>query len=69
MKLSLRLLAAALMLGVSAISFSQALDAPNVPNEFLLFQKSGHGNGLRIKEDVGAWPERAKEWLIKASVL
>lgn len=49
--------------------YHQALDAANVPNEFLLFQKGGHGYGLRSPEDVGAWPERAKDWLIKTGVL
>jgi acetyl esterase/lipase len=49
--------------------YHQALDASNVPNEFLLFQKGGHGYGLRSREDAGAWPERAKEWLIKTGVL
>jgi len=48
--------------------YHAALDAARVPNEFIVFKSGGHGYGLRSKEDVGAWPLRAKEWLAKTGV-
>lgn len=49
--------------------YHHALVAAKVPNEFLLFQKGGHGYALRSKNDVAAWPVRTSEWLIKIGVL
>lgn len=49
--------------------FDAALTAAGIPHEYLLFQAGGHGYGLHSPKDVGAWPERAKEWLTKNGVI
>lgn len=43
--------------------YHRALDAAQVPNQFLLFKTGGHGYGLHGKGDVSVWPERAADWL------
>ncbi|CAN5437090.1 alpha/beta hydrolase [soil metagenome] len=49
--------------------FDAALTAASIPHDFLLFQAGGHGYGLHSSKDVGAWPDRAKDWLIKNGII
>ena len=44
-------------------AYHRALDAANVPNEFLVFKTGGHGYGAHGKGDVSVWPDRAQAWL------
>jgi acetyl esterase/lipase len=45
--------------------YFEALQKAAIPSKFLLFEKGGHGYGLRSPKDtpVAAWPARCGEWL------
>ncbi len=49
--------------------FDAALTTAGIPHDYLLFQTGGHGYGLHSPKDVGVWPERAREWLIKQGII
>ena len=46
-----------------------ALEAAKVPTEFFLCATGGHGHGLRSEKEVGVWPKKCREWLMKAGIL
>lgn len=45
--------------------YSKALEEAGVPSKFLLFEKGGHGFGMRAAKDspLAKWPEQCGEWL------
>lgn len=43
--------------------YHAALDAVQVPNQFVLYATGGHGYGLRCEKDARAWPGAAADWL------
>ena len=48
----------------NAILFYQALTRNKVPAEMYLFEKGGHGMGMRAGLGTSSdWPKRAEEWL------
>lgn len=48
----------------SAIYYYLALKNAKVPGELHVYPAGGHGYGLRVEgRGVGAWPQRAAEWL------
>lgn len=49
--------------------YDAALNASQVPHEFILFKTGGHGFGLRSKQAAKAWPDDFKKWLGQIKVL
>jgi len=49
--------------------YHAALDAAQVPNEFLYLATGGHGFALRSKSEINIWPQKCKDWLIKQKIL
>ena len=49
--------------------FHEALEAAKVTHEFFLCATGGHGYGLRSDKEIGVWPKKCQEWLIKAGIL
>lgn len=50
------------------ILYDQALKAAGVSSTFHLFEKGGHGYGLRPSEnEVSKWPQLAEQWLSKVN--
>ena len=50
--------------GASSVAYYQALTAAKVPTELHIFQKGGHGYGLRKSENpVSGWPKLCEQWL------
>jgi acetyl esterase/lipase len=49
--------------------YHAALQAAKVPNQFFLCAEGGHGYGLRAKGEVSKWPEKCRQWLLKAGIL
>ena len=43
--------------------YHAALDAAQVPNQFVLYATGGHGYGLRCEKDARAWPGAVADWL------
>jgi len=45
--------------------YYEALQKAEVPSKFLLFEKGGHGYGMRASKEqpLGKWPEECGEWL------
>lgn len=51
-------------------AFDVALKAAGVPSVFHLYEKGGHGYGLRPSEnEVSKWPVRCEEWLKTLKVI
>lgn len=48
--------------------YHAALDAANVPNQFLLYPTGGHGYALHCTRAARAWPDAALAWLHKIGV-
>jgi len=49
--------------------YHAALEAAQVANEFFLCATGGHGYGLRSDKEVGVWPEKCRQWLMRVGVL
>jgi acetyl esterase/lipase len=54
----------------NAVNFEQALIKNKVPNELHLFEKGGHGFGMR-KQNIPAdnWPNLLKKWLFEQGLI
>ncbi|HEX2618009.1 MAG TPA: prolyl oligopeptidase family serine peptidase, partial [Flavobacteriales bacterium] len=54
----------------NSILFYQALTRNHVPAEMYLFERGGHGMGMRPGQgNASAWPKRAEEWLAARGLL
>lgn len=48
--------------------YQAELATAGVPNEFFLCLEGGHGYGLRSKGEVGDWPKKCQDWLVKVGI-
>ena len=49
--------------------YHAALEQAKVSTEFFHCASGGHGHGLRSDKEVGVWPKKCQEWLIKMGLL
>ena len=49
--------------------FHEALESTKITHEFFLCATGGHGYGLRSEKEVGVWPKKCREWLVKTGIL
>ena len=49
--------------------YHAALETAKVPTEFFRCATGGHGHGLRSDKEVKAWPEKCRQWLLKAGMM
>jgi acetyl esterase/lipase len=53
----------------NSINYFQKLQFKQVPAEIYLFEKGGHGFGMKNKTSEVFWPELMQKWLIKNNII
>jgi len=53
----------------NAINYYKQLQENQVPSELYLFEKGGHGFGMKNKTSDVYWPELMKQWLLKNNII